>query len=111
MNINNAGAINLNQPASCFSFVPARVEAPSSLAVVLMHQFATVVAPSQNRVAELPSFMPKPAVQDTALPSLVFIASAAVVFEQRKSIQKTAARFLGNIAQGLTLHQLGVLRC
>jgi hypothetical protein len=109
--LQNTGVVNLNQPALCFSLALGKVAAVPSLAVVLMRQTAKVILPSQNRVAGSPSLASKSPAQDTALPSLIFIVSAAVIFEQRKHAKKPAVRFLKNISRSLTLYQLGILRC
>jgi hypothetical protein len=107
----NFGVINLNQPASCFSLVLAKAAALPSLTVTVAHPAAVVVVQNQNRISGAPLFVPKQAGQDTALPSLVFIVSVVLMFEERKSIQKTFNRLSKNIIQSLTLHQLGILRC
>jgi hypothetical protein len=110
--VQNFGAVNLNQPASCFKLVPAsKFAALPALAVVSMRQAAVVVLQNQNRISKSPLLAPEPQTRDMALPVLVFAASALVVFEEKKSVQKAAVRLSEYFIQSLTLHQLGILRC
>lgn len=109
--VQNAGAVNLNQPASCFSLAPAQLAAAASLAVAQLLLAATVVVVNHSSFFETPFFAPSPLGPGSALPALVFAALTVILFEERKSIQKAATRLLGNFIQSLTLHQLRVLRC
>jgi hypothetical protein len=109
--LQNAESVGLNQPASCFGLALAKPVTQPKLTVAIIRQLATVIVPSSNRILGYPSFVPTPAARDSALPSLVFAAFGIILFEEKKIIQKLATRLLKNIAQSLTLHQLGVLRC
>jgi hypothetical protein len=110
--VQNFGAINLNQPASCFKLVrDPKLAALPALTVVAMHPFARIIVSNQNRIAESPLFVPISAGQNAALPVLVFAAASVILFEEKKSIQKAAIRLSKRIIQSLNIHQLGVLRC
>jgi hypothetical protein len=109
--LQNAEAVNLNKPASCFSLALARPVVQPKLSVVLFRQFDTVVAPNPNRILESFSFIPTLPVRDSALPGLAFVVAGIILFEEKKLIQKLAVQLPENTAQGLTLYQLGVLRC
>lgn len=109
--VQSGGAVNLNLPASCFSIVQSKVVAAPSLMVALIRPQTKIVVQRQILIAAAPAFIPKPLQQDSSLPTLVFLASAAVIVQERKSIQNAGRRLLKNIIQNLTLHQLGVLRC
>jgi len=110
--VQNFGAINLNQPASCFNLVSAPKPAvPPALAVVPIHPLAKIIVPSRNRITELPSLVPGPAEQNSAVPVLVFVASSVILFEEKKSVQKAAIWLSKRIIKSLNIHQLGILRC
>ena len=109
--VQSGGTVNLNQPASCFTLIPAKASAQSELAVAVIKPLETIVLPSQNRISQLPVFAPGQTTQNAALPVLIFIVSAAVLTEQKKGILKFANKRSVNIARALTIHQLGVLRC
>jgi hypothetical protein len=109
--IQNAEAVNLNQPASCFGLALARPVSQPKLTVVMPRQSVAIIVPSPNRILGAPSYVPMPAAQGSALPGLVFVFSGIILFEEKRIIRKLAVRLSAYIAQNLTLHQLGVLRC
>jgi hypothetical protein len=109
--VQNGGLFNLNQPATCFNIVTGKSAPTPSLAVVTVPQTATIVLSNHYQIAQTPTLLPAQNTQDTALPSLVFIASALLVIEEKKSVKKSLIKSIVNFHSALTIHQLGMARC
>jgi hypothetical protein len=109
--VQGAGAINLNQPASCFSLSSVQLAAAASLAVVAIHSAVKIVVASHVDILALPSLIPQPFSQSGALPIMVFAAFGVLVFEEKKAFQKIIISFSQGFKKILTIYQLQVIRC
>lgn len=109
--LQNAAAFNLNQPASCFSLTLGQLAPAPKLAVAIVRQSAKVIPLSLGRLAESPSFAPEPYSQSGVLPVAVFAIFSLILFEEKKSKGRQIISALKHIKSGLSLQQLGVLRC
>lgn len=108
--VQNASAINLNQPASCFTLVPGSVTVQPSLIVTPLRALPSIVIKPVQRVAQYPAYGHVPASADTALPLLVAGALVGFLYEEKVRIQKLG-RKLGALHYVISLEQMQILRC
>jgi hypothetical protein len=109
--VQNGGVVNLNQPASCFTLVPAKVVASPSLAVVTLHEVTKIILPQYNQISKMPSLVPSSASRNEAMPALVIVAAVLVLIEDKKSNIKSAIKSLEQTPSSLVVRRLVVLRC
>jgi hypothetical protein len=112
--VQDTGLIKLNEPAGCYSLAIAAHRASSlSLAVRPAEPSLeqVVVAPHFNFF--FPNFDHAPFSQNTVpiLPLAVFFSIVVYeLSEPRKKLEKLSAK-ASFLIRGLTIHQLGILRC
>ncbi len=109
--VQGAGAINLNEPASCFAITPAHLPAPFSLSVTSAHPAGAIVVARRVDMFNTPALASQPLGSGSALPIMVFTAFGILAFEQKKSFRKNGLPLLVNIKKNLTVYELRVLRC
>ena len=108
-------AVNLNQPASCFSLTPAHLAVSAAPLAVLP------LAQAQPKVVVLvtppmfssPDFSTTPASPFVPVLPLAVYGFAILAFSKRRSLKQSFLKLTNN-SQGelpLTLHQLMMLRC
>lgn len=111
--VQNALAVNLNQPADCFSFVAARPQSEAlSIAVqVTVLPSQAVVVVSNPLAIQAPSLNPAPFAQNSpVLPLAGSVAVAGLGVLQKRVLVK-ALKMAKNLKFNLSLQQLQVLRC
>jgi hypothetical protein len=109
--VQGAGAINLNQPASCFAITPAHLPAPFSLSVTSAHPVGTIVVARRVDMFNTPALASQPLSSGSALPIMVFTAFDILAFEQKKSFNKIGISVSEGFKKILTVYQLQVIRC
>lgn len=110
--VQDAGAINFNQPSSCFSLVPARpAAAAAELSVVPLRQAVKIVVENHLNISEIPSLTPPPLSRSNALPAIGFAAIGALAVEYKKYFRKSSVAVQAVIKSTLTVYQLQIMRC
>ena len=113
--VQNAGVVNLNQPANCFSLsdsssanfsgVRLSVVSPAMPAVKV-----SVITP-QVKISAF-NFNPAPAGQSIPVLPLTFFATGILwALSERKNIFKKLSQKLSSLKTSLSLQQLQVMRC
>lgn len=109
--VQDAGAINLNQPASCFALTPEHLPEPFSLSVTSAHPAGTIIVTRRVDIFNTPVLASQPLGTGSALPIMVFTVFGILAFEQKKSLRKNKISLPVNIKKILTVYELRVLRC
>jgi hypothetical protein len=109
--LQNAGAINLNQPASCFTLAHAQLTAVAKLFVVAPPALAAIVVVAHDYIFQTPTLAPQPMATTSSLPIAIFVALVIFVFEDNKFFKKIGIIASESFKKSLTVYELQVIRC